>query len=78
MKAPVKYFQICTPGVDGVLRPLEINQYGETDSFFATEDEVEKFIHEHFWDAQDDERPDDKTDIVLVILPLYLCRFKKR
>jgi len=73
---PKKYFQIQTPGTDGVLRPLEVNQYGESDSFFDTEEEAELFIRQTFADAQSPEmNPDDKTDLVLIVLPVFCVRF---
>lgn len=75
---PVKYYQIMTPDPQGILRPFEVNQFGETDSFFKTQFEAQEFIEEHFLDAQEvgSNPPIDQTDVVLVVLPVFLCRFK--
>jgi hypothetical protein len=75
---PVKYYQIVTPDPIGVLRPLEVNQFGEVDSFFSTQREAEQFIEDHFDDHQEvgSSPPSERVDIVLSIVPVYLCRFK--
>lgn len=74
-KLPVKYFQIMTPGINGVLRPFEVNQFGETESFFYSEAEAEKFIAKHFADAQQPGEV-EKKELVLIIMPVFLCRFR--
>ena len=76
---PRKYFQIVTPDVNGVLRPFEVQQYGETESVFNTMDEAEQFINEHFDDYQEigsDPRVERK-DLVLSVIPVWMVRFKK-
>jgi hypothetical protein len=76
---PIKYYQIVTPDAQGILRPFETNQFGEPDGFFKTQFAAQEFIEEHFLDAQEtgSNPPIDKTDIVLSIIPVWLCRFKK-
>lgn len=74
---PNRYYQIVSPDSHGILRPFEVNQFGET-GFFETYEQAEQFIEEHFKDAQDVGSVPviDKTEIVLSIIPVYLCRFK--
>jgi hypothetical protein len=75
MSKPVKYFQILTPDSKGILKPFEVNQFGETDSFFKTESDAEKFIIENFKDAQSDGI--DKTEAVLIVMPVFLIQYKR-
>jgi hypothetical protein len=76
---PVKYYQIVTPDTNGVLRPFEINQFGEVDSFFKTSYEAEEFIKNNFLDAQEtgSNPPINQVDVVLSIMPVFLCRYKQ-
>lgn len=76
---PIKYYQIVTPGVDGVLRPFDVSQFGEGDGLFSTQEEAERFIEETFDDAQEvgSFPPSYKKDLGLSVLPVWLVRFKK-
>lgn len=75
MISPIQYFQIMTPDTKGILRPFEVNQFNETDPFFETEDQAKLFIADNFFDSQQPGEPERK-DLVLIILPVFLCRFK--
>jgi hypothetical protein len=75
MRKPIKYYQIMTPATNGILRPFEVNQFGEVDSFFESEGQAEQFIADHFLDAQQEDG--EKKELVLIILPVFICQFKK-
>lgn len=77
MAIPVKYFQICTIEADGTIHPFEINQFGETYPFFSSQVEAEKWVTDNLKDAQSPELvPTQKRDAVLVILPIFIIRYK--
>lgn len=74
---PIKYYQILTPDNKGVIRPFEVNQFGESDPFFASQSDAENFIKENFLNAQTPMlEPADRVDLVLIVCPIFLVRFK--
>jgi hypothetical protein len=77
---PVKYYQIMTPDNDGVLRPFETIQFPGGRSFYDTQEDAEEFIKTNLLDAQEigSNPPIDHTDVVLIILPIFKCRFKRK
>lgn len=75
---PVKYFQIVSFDKEGVMKPLEVNQFGHSSGLFDSENEAEQFINEEFLDSQEigSYPPIDKVDLVISVIPIYLVRFK--
>ena len=76
---PIKYYQIVTPDANGIMRPFEVDQFGVTDPFFKTMFEADEWICEHLEDAQEigSNPPEDKVEVILSVIPVYLCRYKK-
>lgn len=77
MATPKKYFQICSIDAKGTIHPFEIHQFGEIDTFFTSEVEAEEWIKANLKDSQSPElTPIQKTDAVLIILPIFIIRYK--
>lgn len=71
---PQKFYRILFSD-QGVLKPFETHQFDvQCDNWFNNEAEAERFIDEHFLDAQQDGHY--QCDCALIVAPVYAIRFK--
>ncbi|MEJ0030915.1 MAG: hypothetical protein WDO15_11320 [Bacteroidota bacterium] len=78
MKA-IRYYQTMAINSDNTLQLFSLPGH-EENPYFDSFEEAENAIHESYEDAQDTDKhpPEDKQDVVLTIVPVYVCRVKEK
>lgn len=74
-RKPEKWFRICQI-FEGKISLFETHQFGDPNNWYQTEVEAEKFIQEHFDDAQDGINPTN-VEMILLVLPVYAIKFRR-